>query len=387
MPQIRDYAKHEIFKVLERIQNAVYTKVGKLAITAWVTEEPVSFNARESGKKLELRVGQKWGNLFDSGWFHFTGTIPANAAGETVVLLLDVNGELCIVDDKGTPVQGLTTVASSYDASLGSPGKTVFQIGSPAKGGEPVDIWADAGLNDLFGNLQADGIIKDASIAVCNEDIRQLYYDFEVLLDLVQVLPADTARCQQIVSAVMDASSIINHFSKRQVAEAREILAGELNKKSADPSLYISAVGHAHLDLAWLWPIRETIRKGARTFSTAIHLINRYPDYIFGASQAQLFQWMKDCYPALYEEIRQKIHDGRIDVQGVMWVEADTNLIGGESLIRQVLFGKLFFKKEFNREVDILWVPDVFGYSAALPQILKKAGIKYFATQKLSWSK
>ena len=149
----------------------------------------------------------------------------------------------------------------------------------------------------------------------------------------------------------------------------------------------MSAVGHAHIDLAWLWPIRETVRKGARTFATALANMEKYPDYIFGASQPQLYLWMKQYYPALYEKVRQKVREGRWEVQGCMWVEPDTNVTGGESLVRQILYGKRFYEQEFGVEVDNLWLPDVFGYSAALPQLLKKAGVNYFMTQKMSWSR
>ena len=159
-----------------------------------------------------------------------------------------------------------------------------------------------------------------------------------------------------------------------------------LAKRGGDPSLNISAIGHAHIDLGWLWPIRETKRKGARTFATALENMDRYPDYLFGASQPQLFQWMKEDYPELYERIKQKVKEGRFEAQGAMWVEADTNVTGGEALVRQVLLGKRFFQQEFGVDIHYLWLPDVFGYSAALPQILKKAGVDYFMTQKLSWN-
>jgi alpha-mannosidase len=140
------------------------------------------------------------------------------------------------------------------------------------------------------------------------------------------------------------------------------------------------------MDLAWLWPIRETIRKGARTFSTALELMERYPDYVFGASQPQYLLWMKEHYPALYARIVEKVREGRLEPQGAMWVEADTNISGGEALVRQILIGKRWWQSEFGIDVRYLWLPDVFGYSAALPQLLKGAGVDYFSTQKLSWS-
>ncbi|MET0263040.1 MAG: glycoside hydrolase family 38 C-terminal domain-containing protein, partial [Rariglobus sp.] len=143
---------------------------------------------------------------------------------------------------------------------------------------------------------------------------------------------------------------------------------------------------HAHLDLAWLWPIRETIRKGARTFASALYNIERYPEYIFGCSQPQLFAWMKEHYPALYVKIKTAVLAGRIDLQGTFWVEPDCNMPSGEAFVRQILLGAKFFRDEFGIVPDYCWEPDVFGYNGQLPQILKKSGHDYFMTQKLSWN-
>ena len=386
MPDFKPYTRHQLDRTLDQIRSAVYTSISQLDIRAWRTPEPVPYDQRTSGEPLSLASGDRWGDLFDCAWFNFTGKLPAETAGKHVVLLLDVNGEMCVFDDQGNPQRGLTNVTSTYDLSLGMPGKRVLQFADPAQGDEAIDIWIDAGCNDLFGNLQANGEIAQADIAVCNDQIRSLYYDFEVLLDFLKVLPEDSPRYQQILTGLHDVSHLIYEGVSASAARSRAILAPLLAKKGGDPSLQISAVGHAHMDLAWLWPIRETIRKGARTFSTALELIERYPDYVFGASQPQYFLWMKEHYPALYARIKEQVAAGRIEPQGAMWVEADTNVSGGEALIRQVIQGKRFFREEFGVDLDYLWLPDVFGYSGALPQILKKGGVDYFSTQKLSWS-
>jgi alpha-mannosidase len=199
-------------------------------------------------------------------------------------------------------------------------------------------------------------------------------------------LSENSARAQSIMYSLNRASLELNEFNEEEAIRARNIIAVELNKKGGDPSLRLSAVGHAHIDLAWLWPIRETKRKAARTLSTALMMLERYPDYVFGASQPQLYSWVKESYPALYKKITARIAEGRWEAQGGMWVEADTNISGGEALVRQILYGKRFFQKEFQKDMKSLWLPDVFGYSGALPQILKKSGIDYFMTIKLSWS-
>lgn len=367
------------------IEGKIYQSLSSLKVEAWVTKEPTTFKERKTGTHLTLSAGDKWGELWDCAWFHFSGKVPSQARGEKLVLLIDVNGELCLVDRNGSPMQGLTNVNSEFELSLGKPGKRVVEIAEKASGTEEIDLWADAGCNDLFGHFRS-GTLKIADIAICKEEIRQLYYDVEVLLELAEQLEEDSARRARIYQALYDISLLLVDWTDENVRKARELLAIPLQKQNGDVDLTISAVGHAHIDLAWLWPIRETIRKGARTFSTVLRNMEKYPDYIFGASQPQLYQWMKEYYPALYEQIKQRIAEGRWEVQGGMWVEPDSNIPSGESLIRQILYGKRFYLEEFGKEVRTLWVPDIFGYSASLPQLLKQSEIDYVMTQKLSWS-
>ena len=142
----------------------------------------------------------------------------------------------------------------------------------------------------------------------------------------------------------------MNAYTDDEAAAARKILAPELAKNGGTPSLTVSGIGHAHIDLGWLWPIRETIRKGGRTFATAIAMMERYPDYVFGASQAQLYQWVKDYYPAVYDKVKKKIAEGRWEIQGGMWVEPDMNISGGEALVRQFIYGKRFWQQEFGKD-------------------------------------
>lgn len=381
------YTRSQLEAALGRLGRAVYSSVAPLEIRAWRTPEPVPFTQRQTGEALVLQLGDRWGNLFDCAWFHFSGQVPAAAAGQPVVLLLDVSGEMCVFDAQGEPLRGLTNVFSEYDYSLGTPGKRVLPLFDHAQGDEKVSVWADAGCNDLFGNLKNDGRIREAHIAICHEPLRQLYYDFEVLLDSLRVLPEKSPRFQQILAALNDAVHLLwNGITPELAQPAREILGRVLQQRGGDPSLQISAIGHAHIDLGWLWPIRETKRKGARTFATALANQELYPNYTFAASQAQLFQWMKESYPGLYQRIRRQVQAGRLEPQGALWVECDTNVTGGESLVRQILYGRLFFRQELGVDPQYVWLPDTFGYSAALPQILHLAGIPYFSTQKLSWS-
>lgn len=377
--------REKTVKTLDRLRDAIYRPISSLQVEAWVTEEPVPYANRMQGERLALSPGDRWGKLWDCAWFHFTGVVPESAAGRKVVLLIDINGELCLVDKEGSPVQGLTNINSEFDFELGLPGKRVVDVTPCAGGGETVDQWADAGCNDLFGRYRS-GTLKEADIAVCNEAVRQLYYDFEVLAELADQVSPASSRKARVERKLYEASLALAEINEETVQRASELLAPELARRGGDAELRISAIGHAHIDLAWLWPIRETIRKGARTFSTALRNLEKYPDYVFGASQPQLYQWMKEYYPKLYDRISERVREGRWELQGAMWVEPDTNISGGEALVRQILYGKKFFREEFGEDVRVLWLPDVFGYAGSLPQLLALSGVDYMMTQKLSWN-
>lgn len=386
MPYLVKHPNDAINRTIETLKGSYYEVIGALQLKAWISKEPVSFDKRYKGVEKQLSIGDSWGELWDCGWFHVTGSVPKAGKDLKIALMIDINGEATIYDHDICPVRGLTNVNSSFDISLGKPGKRVWHYIDEAKGDEVIDFWMETGCNDLFGRYSKEGTVEQSAIAICHEETRQLYYDFEVLRDLMEALDENSARRASIFNSLVKASNGLKVINDETVAEARGVLRKELSKKGGDASLNINAIGHAHIDLAWLWPIRETKRKGARTFSTVLDLMDKYPDYIFGASQPQLFQWMKEDYPKLYKRLKEKVLEGRIEVQGGMWVEADTNIPSGESLVRQFLYGKRFFKEEFDEDMKMLWLPDVFGYTASLPQIMRKSGIEYFMTIKLSWN-
>ena len=399
--KIEKLYQHIPDKAEKRIKERVYTVCARLDVAAYRTGEPVPFSQKESGEKIAPKIGEVWGKLFDCAWFNFTGVVPAECKGKKVVLLLDAGGEGCIFDGQGNPVRGITSGSTAYNDADGTVidrgAKRTVQFLECARGGERVDIWADCGNNDLFGNApwgeterRKNDPFRQADIAVCDDIIRELYYDYRVLNELrkaFEIFKNDSPRYYSVIYALVEADRILKDFTPREIAAAKKILKAELDKKGETPSLEFSAVGHAHLDLAWLWPIRESKRKAARTFSTQLELLERYPDYIFGASQPQQFEWIKDEHPALYGRIKAAVKAGRLEPQGAMWVEPDTNVPCGESLVRQILYGKKFFKDEFGADIEILWIPDVFGFSAALPQLCVKSGVKYLCTIKISWNK
>ena len=372
----------------KEIKSGIYKEIQRLSAEYALTEEPVRFEDRERLEYRPISVGDAWSDrLFDCAWFHLTAEVPAGYALEELYLGLDIEGEGCIFSENGTPVRGITNGTSVFGRDLGEPVKRYVPFTDGTFRTDKIDLWLEAGHNDLFGETHS-GKILQMGIYRCNREMRELYYDYMVLRNLANAMDDRNPDKMGIYYALEQvAVNVTALASDEQIASARGVLAPFLAKKGpADPSLTFYSVGHSHLDLAWLWPIRESRRKAGRTFSTALANIKDYPDYIYGASQPQQYEWIKEDYPELYEKIKLAVKAGRIEPQGAMWVEPDTNVTGAESLVRQIYYGKRYWREEFDREVDILWIPDVFGFNGALPQIMKKSGAPNLLTIKISWN-
>ncbi|NOZ29854.1 MAG: alpha-mannosidase [Chloroflexi bacterium] len=232
--------------------------------------------------------------------------------------------------------------------------------------------------------------LRQIRLEQVDAEIEAAWYDLRLAWDASQAV-RDERRRQRIADALEDALLAIDltlpqDRFRREVMEARRILKDRLEGIAPDPEGgRIFLTGHSHIDTAWLWPIRETIRKCGRTFSTACRLLEQYPRYRFSCSQPQLYAYTKKYYPALYEEIKRWVREGRWETTGGMWVEADCNISSGEALIRQILHGLRFFREEFGTRPRVCWLPDVFGYPGNLPQILNGCGLTSFYTNKLHW--
>ena len=393
-----DIHEARIREAYARIARSILIEEIPIEAKVAVTDEPVPYEQRLKLKYKPIRKGELWGRDFACGWFHVTGRVPESWKGSYVVLHLGFGGESLLFDADGNPLCGLT----NGSVFMHNYHKDLFHWLRRAKGGETIDFWADAGANSLFGlDIPADpdqspkerphgtwdSRVDYLSVARFDEDAWQLWLDLEVLIDLFGHLPEKSSRRIRLVRATSRALDLLP--PERGGAKAvRKALRETAFAVPADPgSIHVTAIGHAHIDTAWLWPFRETVRKAGRTFSSQIGLIERYPMYKFGASQAQLYAFVKERYPKLYAKIKKAIAKKQWEVQGGMWVEADCNLPSGESLIRQFLCGERFFDREFGVRPRNLWLPDVFGYSGNLPQILRVCGIEFFLTQKLSWNR
>ncbi len=370
---------------LNKLFEKIYTSVAEFEVAAYITEEPLPYLKRKNGEKKILAEGERWGKLWDCAWMNMKGKVPEGIALGNIAFLLDVGGEGCVFDSEGVPFKGITNKDSFYSFHLGMPGKVVVFPDEKMLNGGNIDIWIDCGANDLFGEdehapLDKIGVLHKARIATVNNAKRELYYDLEVIWHLAEAtkdekLKETAKKCFEDAIAVYESD----------ISKASGITKAFLSQRS-ESDFEITALGHAHIDLAWLWPLRETKRKAERTFATVLRNSERYKNYLFGVSQPQMLEWIKDTHPELYAQMKKLYDDGRLELQGGFWVESDTNVPSGESLVRQMLYGKKFFKEEFGYEQEILWIPDVFGYTAQLPQIMAKSGVKYFLTIKMSWN-
>ena len=252
------------------------------------------------------------------------------------------------------------------------------------------------GLGDLSkGDFFTKLYMRQCSVV----QIHQVTRDFTVLariaLETANNLDENNSARHHIFNALNDAFNALDTRDPlwdgkfyASVEPALQVLREGIEKAGAPLDAIVHATGHAHIDVAWLWTLGQTRRKSERTFYNVLRLMEQFPDYHFSQSQPQLYQFIKEDQPALFESIKQKISEGRWEPMGGMWVEADCNLSGAESLARQFLLGRTFFKENFGKDVEspVLWLPDVFGYAWALPQLIQQAGLKYFMTIKIGWS-
>ncbi len=358
-----------------------------------INGEPVSYREAVAGKFIPFDVGDAWGPHWGTTWFRVRGVVPA-----------DWKGQDCVVDVhlgygglSGFGAEGQVWIDGQPTEGI-SPNHGHVLLASPVRGGEKFDLYIEAAANpstpaqdpaplwlaDPAGEPQLT--LTRCHLSIVDREVEALVRDWALARQLAKRL--DGARARASMDALDRACAAIEDggMDKTTVLSARQRLAEVLNHPGESPRRTHLAVGNSHLDTAWLWPLRETHRKAARTFSTASTLLDREPDYRFAASQAQQFEWIRDEHPGLWDRVKAHVTAGRFDVVGSMWVEPDCNLPSGESLVRQIVHGKRFFREEFGVDTDGLWLPDVFGYSAALPQILAQADVHWFLTQKISWN-
>ncbi len=371
----------------EVIRPSVYSDRRPLEVAVFQCSDPISYDEAIGREYKPVDLGFCWGPVWSTAWFRLRGRVPVEF-GEEFRLLFDTRTEaLCWWD--GAPYQGVELHRQDV------------KLPSVVRAGDTIEVFIEAACNHMLGvgreygdfarmgelSSTQSGTLTLAHVARHHPARAALLVEFELLLDLARDLPPDSPRARHVNEALRDAVASLRFDRIDETLPAvRARIAEALTTPNAGDATDAYCIGNAHIDLAWLWPIRETKRKASRTFSTVLRYMERHPEYCFLQSQAQLYEWVREKYPALFEQIRERVREGRWEAGGSTWVEPDCNIPSGESLVRQLLLGARYFQEHFGVRQSYLWQPDVFGYSAALPQILKLAELDVFFSQKISWN-
>ena len=401
MHQNHRLVEERIERVLnERITPAVYSDRVPVSLSAWqVPDEPVPVAEALAATYADFAVPGRWGRPWSTWWFQVKGSVPGAWASRTVELLLDPGFQ---ANWPGNEVEGLLFTPAGTPVKGIHPRNYHLRVGDPAEGGEEVHYFFEAAANpDILkngftptafgdkGTAPADPIygFRTAELAVFEPAVWALRFDVEVLWQLLRELPEAEPRRHEILSALDRALDVLLLDDIPGTAEAARAVLADVLARPANASAHVlRAIGHAHIDTAWLWPERETRRKIGRTFANVLALAQEYPDFRFTASSAQHYVWLKERYPDLWEGVKAAIASGTWFVAGTQWVEHDSMMPGGEALVRHLTQSRRFFERELGVTTHGMWLPDSFGFTAAFPQLARLAGLDWFLTQKLSWS-
>ncbi|WP_306365790.1 glycoside hydrolase family 38 C-terminal domain-containing protein [Nocardiopsis sp. CC223A] len=384
----------------ERVWPAVHGPSVPLEVSRWdAPGEPVPALEGINAPHTPAATGDAWGPAWGTTWFRFHGRVPQEWADRTVEAVIDLGfdanmpgfqAEGLVHRSDGTVVKGL----NPRNAWVRLPGTEaevdlhVEAAANPVILGDPPFLPTDLGTAPAGPDGAPLYRLARADLAVFQEQVWELAMDLDVVGGVMRELDTGDPRRWELLRAAERALDLIDLQDVPGTAgRARRALAGALSSPAAAAAHRVSAVGHAHIDSAWLWPLRETRRKVARTSANVVDLLDRHPELVFAMSQAQQWAWLQEHRPDVFARAAQAAKEGRFVPVGGMWVESDTNMPGAEALARQFVYGKRFFRDELGIDTREVWLPDSFGYSAALPQLIRLSGSRWFLTQKISWSR
>jgi alpha-mannosidase len=389
--------EHRINQYLRFLKGNRYREIGVLDFEALSTEESFRSPAALPPGPWE-KVSKPWGygKPWTCYWFRSSVAVPVRSGTDyPLYLRIEPNADsLLFLDEKPAGAFNPVHKKVKIPANLADGGTHTIHLeaysGHPYPGCHPFEERKVL----LTLQHQIDGypcVFQGGALLERVEPVYGLYYDTACLFDLAKILPANSLRKARILKGLYDALMGIHFDSageilEQEAAKAARLIAPLLRAVNGSTAPKIHLIGHAHIDHAWLWHIGETERKAARTYINMVRLAEEYPDFVFIQSQPAQLEIIKNEYPGIFAAVKGACERGNWDPNGGMWVEADCNLSGGESLIRQFLVGKRANWEMLGAEADTLWLPDVFGYAAALPQILAGCGIKYFVTSKINWN-
>ncbi|MFI6599357.1 alpha-mannosidase [Nonomuraea sp. NPDC050536] len=389
----------------QRIRPAVHARSVPIEVAIWnVPGEPVPVADGLAAPYEPVTLGHRWGPPWSTSWFRISGTVPDEWAGLRVEAVIDLGFN---VTGAGFSTEGLVYRSDGSVVKALNPRNAWIPVADPAVGGEDFTYYVEAAANPVLCDdhiptrtgdqpswLTGVGSESDPlyqllrlDLAVFDAQVWELAQDLDVLGELMHELPEADPRRWQLMHTIEQALDTVDLQNiTGSAATAREVLRPALAAPAVASAHRMSAVGHAHIDTAWLWPMRETVRKVARTLSNVTQLMDDHPGFRFAMSQAQQLAWLKEHRPEVYGRVQEKAKSGQFLPVGSLWVEPDTNIPSGEALARQLVHGKRFYLEEFGVETEEMWLPDTFGYNAAMPQLMKLAGIRWFLTQKISWN-
>ncbi|TSB46024.1 alpha-mannosidase [Alkalicoccobacillus porphyridii] len=372
-------------------------------VTGWMAtrafyQSPGSYERKDS-EPFPIHVGDHLINSSETMFIENELTIPESFVNESIGLEFKVgqhgiktNHEGLVYVD-GVPYHGVDRNRSFVPLPDATSGKRTYQI--------KIELFNPAAQvvdqlnyqNEPAEFAPAPLYLLESKCIRPNKALESLYYSMKVYLEAAVLLPEEDMKRMKIVKELTQLKNWIINTSQEDllqdatlVKEKEAAFIHSLSELDQNERGYIHMVGQSHIDLAWLWPMKEAVRKTSRTFSTMSTLLDQYEGFQYAQSQPQAYDYVKTHYPELYKRVKQHIQDGRWEIVGGMWVEPDLNIPSGESLVRQLLYGMKFFKEEFDVQPRIEWLPDTFGYCASLPQLLKKAGLDYFMTTKMNWN-
>ncbi len=375
----------------EELKRHLYTPVGTVNFTFFSSPETLTFAEAAARPACPAPAGTQWGGMWEYGWFFGEVTLPAACEGKRTVLFSRVGGEQLVYANGqaiGSIDKGHAYVTLSREAKAGESFR--LQIESYAGHGPRLETLGPCPPERpaIAPVLGPQCTVEESVIAVWNEDAYQLMLDVETLDQLQQVLPENSLRALKVAEALDQFTRIADfelpHGQREEsFRQAREALRDALSCVNGSTAPTMWMFGQSHIDLGWLWPLEETYHKSVRTYSTQLALMEEYPEYRFLLCEPALLDMLMERDPEVWKRVKEACLGGQIEPEGAFYVECDTNMPSGESLIRQLMYGKQWFRRQFGRDAQVAWQPDTFGYSAVLPQIFKKLGIRYFATEKL----
>ncbi|MGC9455020.1 MAG: glycoside hydrolase family 38 C-terminal domain-containing protein [Phycisphaerae bacterium] len=371
-----------------------YTPLQTAELSGFMTTKQLSPEQASEGDFQPMPEGAFWGGKWEYGWFRTELVTPEDAAGKRLVFRPALATE-AVVFVNGRVAQGLSHQRPFVTLTREAQAGERFEILIEAYAGHgprechagPTPPWRET----VPEPPETQQTVGRSDFGIWQEEVYQLHIDVETLWGIRENIDPDSLRMAEIDEGLRRFTLTVDfELPTAQMLEtvrkAREELQPLLKCVNGSTAPTMFAFGHGHLDTAWLWPLAETERKAARTVSNQLALAEEYPGYRFLMSQPAQYRMLREKYPKLYERLVQAVADGRVIADGGMWVEADTNISGGEALIRQFIHGKRFFRDELDTDSRFLWIPDVFGYSGALPQIMVGCGVPYFATAKIFWN-